>query len=133
MRTVAVEPTYSLEEATLLQEPCHLLVFPLPRLALQTERPEVVARRTSVAELVERLLDEAENDGERLEIEGLRLPALDVADHFRCLLAFAEIDEAAWKHVGISVLDELQGREEDTYKEKRSVSLQISSVGSAYR
>jgi hypothetical protein len=53
-----------------------------------------------------------------LKVEWLGLPTFDVTDDFRSFLSFTEIDEPTGQIVWIPVLNELQGREEDTYDKK---------------
>ena len=52
----------------------------------------MLTRCTRVAVLCQGVVDESENRGECLEIEGLGLPSFNVVDDFRSLLPFAEVD-----------------------------------------
>lgn len=103
-----------LQEPGLLKQSRHLLVLPLPRLPLQTERPEVLTRSLCILELTKGFFDVSLDRGNGLEIERLLLPSLNVADDFRGLLPLLEVDKVAWKGVGVSIVYELQSGQKNT-------------------
>lgn len=63
MTTIRHEQHDELEEAALLQEAGHPLVFPLSRLPFQTQVPEVFAPIDIIAERSEVFFDERQNRG----------------------------------------------------------------------
>lgn len=70
----------------------------------------------------QRFLDVSKDDWKGLKVEWLGLPTFDVTDDLRSFLSFTEIDEPTGQIVWIPVLNELQGREEDTYDKRVNVS-----------
>lgn len=97
-----------LQKSAFLQQSSHLLVFPLTRLALKTEVPELVAIVNPVLVRLEGLLQIGEHGRHRLEVVWLRLPTLDVLNDLSRLLSLAEVNHAACQLVFRTVIDESQ-------------------------
>ena len=98
-----------LQEAAFLQQSSHLLIFPLARLTLETEVPELVAIVNPVLVRLEGLLQIGEHGRHRLEVVWLRLPTLDVLNDLSRLLSLAEVDQVLCVTVIRSIVDESQG------------------------
>lgn len=107
--------TSALQEPTFLQQARHLLILPFSRLPLQTELPKhVTSRLGRVVEPRQALLDVVLHRRDSLEVERLRLPPLDITNDLGCSLALSEVDHSAGESVGVTILDKLKRRKEDT-------------------
>jgi hypothetical protein len=105
--------TNPLQEAALLQQPRHLLVLSFSRFSLQTQIPKMISQVLTVAERTERFLNKVDNSLDDVEIIWYRLPAFDILNDFRRLLALAKIYKVCANSVGVFV-DERQLSKEYT-------------------
>ena len=111
---MSIAPNSQLEEATLLQQPSHLLILPFPRFPLETDVPELVSIVMAVRILVEALFKVGKDRCDCLEVVRLGLPPFDVMNDFCCFLSLAEVDHVVSQPIASSVVDEGQRRQVNT-------------------
>ena len=110
---VADCPSSSLQETTLLQQPCHFLVFSFSWLTHQALIPELITVIDAVRILVKGLIKVSDHWTDDRKVVRLCLPSFYILNNFGSLLTFTEVHHLSCKSIFRAIVDKSQGRQVD--------------------